>query len=74
LALGTILNFLLFVKECIDRIRVSSIAGAFFLALGINGLYLDAFWDSIFGNLLMLSKDLGVLVILQLFLTGLFSL
>jgi hypothetical protein len=74
LALGTTLNFLLFVKECIDRIRVRSIAGAFFLAIGINRLYLDAYWDSLFGNLLMLSKDLGVLDILELFLTGLFSL
>ena len=45
-----------------------SIAGIFFLAGGINGLYLDAYWDLLFENLLGLSKDLGVLDRLDLFL------
>jgi hypothetical protein len=48
-----------------------SIAGTFLLAAGINGLYLDAYWDLLFENLLRLSKDLGVLVRLELFLTEL---
>jgi hypothetical protein len=40
----------------------------------MNGLYLDIFWDSFFGNLLLLSKDLRVLVLLELLLTGLYPL
>ena len=69
--LGTTFILLCFVKECINWIMLRSIAGTFLLAAGINGLYLDAYWDLLFENLLRLSKDLGVLVRLELFPTEL---
>ena len=69
--MGTTFILLCFVKEYISWIMFRSIAGIFFLAGGINGLYLDAYWDLLFENLLGLSKDLGVLDRLELFLAEL---